>query len=226
MGRIRVVCLPCWAFADEKGAEMRRELFPSDNKHVMLDERGVEYFFHPKRMGWYPGHKERRRFVWTSLPNSRCELRDGRWQFSDGRFYDRPRTYRMLDGTTRRVRVTRYTYREFTKPAPAPKGRNGQCYRMASRVCRRAVYYDGTRFWKDGDIRLGDGTWFNNTLQPFDGCMWDCWENQSGEQGIPVVSIWCDEGVPYRVSMDGDEFDVAPGEWQQLYAQVLCLRGA
>jgi hypothetical protein len=32
--------------------------------------------------------------------------------------------------------------------------------------------------------------------------------------------------VPYLVKMDGDEYPVAPGEWESLYAQVLNLRAA
>jgi hypothetical protein len=198
----------------------------TDNKHVKMDERGVEYFYHPDKKGWFPGRKDPRRFLWLDLPHSKSEEKNGQWIFTEGRFYDRPRPYTMLDGSTKRVRITRYTYDEFTRPDKSPKGRNGQRYKFASRECRRAIYWDGERFWQNANFQLPDGRWLNNRIKPFSGLMWDCWEKQSNEQGIPIVQIVCEEGVPYLVKMDGDEYPVAPGEWQSLYAQVLCLRAA
>ena len=201
-------------------------LMPTKNKFTMTDERGWHYFYHPTRHGWYPGRKDRRKFIWTALPNSKCEFKDGVWVFTDGKFRDKPRPYTLPDGTSIRVRLTRYTYDEFIKPAPSPKGRNGQTYKFASRECRREIYYDGEKFWRGANVQRKDGTWLNNTIRPFEGFMWDCWEQQSEEQGIPVVGIWCDGGVPYKVVMDGDEFTVAEGEWEAMYEAVLELRSA
>lgn len=214
----------------------KRILLPTDNRHVKVDERGTEYFFQPKHAwddspnpegSWLPGIKKEKHFVWRYKPNSKTKVdKSGQLVFTEGRFYDRPRPYKMVTGQTKRVRVTRYTFEEFNRPSNSPKGRNGQYYKYAHQVCNRAVYYDGERFWKNGDVRICRNAWFNHTIVPFDGFMWDAWPEQSDEHGIPVVGIWCHDGVPYQVELDGDVFGVNEGEWQGMYHQVLKLRAA
>lgn len=192
----------------ERGDEM---LMATDNRHVMVDERGREHFWHPTRRKWLPGHKEPRAFVWDYCP---------------ARFYDRLKHYTMLDGSVKDTRVTRYTYAQFKKADEAPVGRNGKAYKRALKVCMRCIHYDGERFYKVQCVQVSEGVWVNNTLVPFTGEMWDCRPSQSEEQGIPVVSILANDGYPYAVVMDGQRYDVMRDEWRRMYSKVLCLRGA
>lgn len=136
---------------DERGDEM---LMATDDRHVMVDERGREHFWHPTRRKWLPGHKEPRAFVWDYCP---------------ARFYDRLKHYTMLDGSVKDTRVTRYTYAQFKKADEAPVGRNGKAYKRALKVCMRCIHYDGERFYKVQCVQVSEGVWVNNTLVPFTG---------------------------------------------------------
>lgn len=189
----------------------RVQLIHTGNRHVMTDESGREYFYHPKKQGWFPGEKRKGRFLWTNMPGSKS-YRDkgGSWFYTEGRFCNRTLPFPTVGGTMLASK-TRYTYATYTRPDEAPNGRNGQPYKMASVLCRRAIWFDGQRFWKVGNVRLEDGSWLNNTLLPFSGEMWDAYELQSEDQNIPVLRIWCDDGVPYRaVHRDfGDVWDTS-----------------
>lgn len=218
-------------------------LHQTKNKHVMEDDRGTEYYFMPRHEGndtdgkWMPGHLMGRRFVWDYRPGATSSKgSDGNWYFEDGRFYDKPRPYRMITGQVKRVRVTRYTFETFGKYENTPKGKNGQRYsKRALKYCNRCVYWDGERFWVAADIAICDAPrpddvpcrkkFFNHTIKPFSGYLWDAWEKQSKEQGVPVVSIWCDDGVPYKVVMGDAEYPVAPSDVQKV-AAWLKLRAA
>jgi len=51
---------------------------------------------------------------------------------------------------------------------------------------------------------------FANVLVPISGLIWDAHEEQSRLENIPVVSIWCDHGEPYRA--EHEEFGTV---WQK-----------
>ena len=218
-------------------------LHETGNKYVMEDINGNEYYFMPRIDGmdngdgkWMPGYKHGKHFTWDYPAGSRAgKDKNGFW-FEPGRFCAARRTFKMITGQSKQVRLTRYTYGTFKMYKHAPKGKNGQFYMYkALKECNRAIYYDGERFWQACDLAICNAPrpcgstcrkkYFNETTKPFSGLMWDCWEAQSEQQGIPVVSIWCNDGKPYELMMDGEKFAIADGEWQAMYEQVLNLRG-
>ena len=138
------------------------------------------------------------------------------YHYKTSRYYKRHRTYEMADGTQMNVLTTRYTYKMFYKPCKGPRGGKGR------KECARSIYYARGMFWQACNHKREDGTYYNS-VRPFSGHMWDIHGEQSEQQGIPVVSIWCADGVAYAVDMDGERIDIAPGEWESMYTAVLDL---
>lgn len=128
------------------------------NKHCMTD--GTAEYFRKANGAWAPGHYDGRAFVWESTT----------------KYSARKREFTMPDGTKKTVRLTKYTYERFLKPAYAPIGKNGKQYKRAYLECFRALYWDGQELYKAIDYQMEDGTWIN-TIEPFYdyGIMWDRW---------------------------------------------------
>ena len=128
------------------------------NKHCKTD--GIHDYYRKANGTWAPGHYDGRAFVWKSTT----------------KYAARARTFQMADGTTKTVRLTKYTYGRFLKPAYAPIGKTGRQYRHAYLECFRALYWDGHELYKAVDVQLEDGTWINS-IEPFYdyGKMWDRW---------------------------------------------------
>ena len=129
------------------------------NKHVMQDEQGTEYYRNAKGE-WRPGAYDGKKFVWQSTT----------------KYAARKRTFEMADGTTKTVRLTKYTYERFLKPAYSPIGKTGRQYKHAYLECFRALYWDGEELYKAVDVQLADGSWINSIEPFFDyDQMWDRW---------------------------------------------------
>ena len=178
------------------------------NKNVALDEKGRECYKHPTNGRWMPGEYTRRGFVW---------LYDKRGTFSADR-----RPYTMPDGSEKWVRVTRYTYGLFTKPAKAPVGKNGRPYKRASQQCARSVYFDGKSLWCARNVAVDDG-WLN-TIVPFTGHLWDCHDENSVKRGIPVVEMDVVDGIPTTVYMDGAVIPVDEETWLDMVVPSLEIK--
>ena len=118
------------------------------NRHVQMDEHGTEYY-RTERGEWAPGYYDGKKFVWIST----------------AKYAARKRTFTMADGTTKTVRLTKYTYESFLKPAYAPIGKTGRQYKRAYKECYRALYWDGCELYKAVDI-LVDGSYIN-TIEPY-----------------------------------------------------------
>ena len=129
------------------------------NKHCMADDNGTEYYRNSKG-AWRPGAYDGKKFVWQSTT----------------KYAARKREFDMPDGTTKTVRLTKYTYERFLKPAYAPIGKTGRQYKHAYLECYRALYWDGMELYKAVDYQMPDGTWIN-TIEPFYDYdqMWDRW---------------------------------------------------
>ena len=110
--------------------------------------------------------------------------------YVEKRHYNRHiKSIKATDGTEGAPLRTRYTDRwkwRLKKRAKEPT------YEQFPRM----VYYLGGRFYITGDAKI-QGKW-TQALVRLDGVMWDAHPIQSEEQGIPVVRVWCEDGVPYR----------------------------
>lgn len=124
---------------------MKQQLMTTGNKHVRMDSNGREYY-KLENGTWAPGHYNGKAFVWDSTT----------------KYAARSRTFEMPDGTEKSVRLTKYTYERFYKPAYAPVGKNGKQYKRAYKECYRALYWDGTDFWQAVNLQRADGTWYNS----------------------------------------------------------------
>lgn len=129
------------------------------NKHCMADDHGTEYYRNSNG-AWRPGAYDGKKFVWQSTT----------------KYAARKREFDMPDGTKKTVRLTKYTYERFLKPAYAPVGKTGRQYKHAYLECYRALYWDGMELYKAVDVQLEDGRWIN-TIEPFYAYdqMWDRW---------------------------------------------------
>ena len=128
------------------------------NRHVQMDEHGTEYY-RTERGEWAPGYYDGKKFVWTST----------------AKYAARKRTFTMADGTEKTVRLTKYTYESFLKPAYAPIGKTGRQYKHAYKECYRALYWDGQELYKAVNVLI-NGKW-TNSLEPYYDYdkMWDRW---------------------------------------------------
>lgn len=133
-------------------------LIPTNNKHVMMDETGREYY-QKENGSWAPGYYDhkKRAFIWASTRE----------------YAARNRTFEMSDGTTKRVTLTKYTYeRKTTRPAYAPIGRNGQHYKRAYLETYTDLYWDGEQLWRAANVATefdADGNpceWLNS-IKPY-----------------------------------------------------------
>jgi len=140
------------------------------NKHCMADDHGTEYYRNAKG-NWKPGAYDGKKFVWKSTT----------------KYAARKRTFDMPDGSKKIVRLTKYTYESFLKPAYAPTGKTGRTYKYAYQECYRALYWDGHELYKAVDVQLADGRWINS-LEPFYAYdqMWDRWPEV--ERDITLMS--------------------------------------
>ncbi len=121
-----------------------------------------------------------------------------KYPYQAPRHYNRRRPYKMLDGDRLydfKVMTTRYTCGYFLKKAKGPRG--GRAYKE----CAHSVYYAKGKFWRAKKLMLENGDWLD-TLCPVDCTITDCHWRQSEEQGIPVVYINCDDGVPTEAYED------------------------
>lgn len=152
------------------------------NKHVMEDAHGTLYYRNSKG-NWKPGAYDGKKFVWKSTT----------------KYAARKRTFDMPDGTTKVVRLTKYTYERFLKPAYAPISKTGRQYKHAYLECYRALYWDGMELYKAIDYQMPDDTWINS-LEPFYAYdqMWDRWPEV--ERDITTMSA--------------DELDIQPATEQ------------
>jgi len=128
------------------------------NKHCKTD--GIHEYYRNSKGTWKPGAYDGKQFIWKSTT----------------KYAARARTFDMPDGTKKTVRLTKYTYERFLKPAYAPIGKNGKQYKRAYLECYRALYWDGMELYKAVDYQMPDGTWIN-TIEPFYAYdqMWDRW---------------------------------------------------
>lgn len=133
-------------------------------RHVATD--GSREYYRTERGEWAPGAYDGKKFVWIST----------------ARYAARKRTFAMPDGTTKTVRLTKYTYERFLKPAYAPIGRTGRQYKRAYKECYRALYWDGCELWSATNAPVefdadGRPTRWINTIEPFYdyAAMWDRW---------------------------------------------------
>jgi hypothetical protein len=110
------------------------------NKHCMADDHGTEYYRNSKG-AWRPGAYDGKKFVWKSTT----------------KYAARKREFEMADGTKKIVRLTKYTYERFLKPAYAPVGKTGRQYKHAYLECYRALYWDGMELYKAVDYQMPDG---------------------------------------------------------------------
>lgn len=183
---------------------MAKQTLVKVNKHCMTD--GTKEYYRNERGDWRPGHYDGRRFIWDRTR----------------RYSARKRTYevngRMVD-----VRLTRYTIKETLRPAYAPIGKNGKQYKKAYLQTVKDVYYANGTFYIAVNVRREDGTYYNS-IKPLSGYIFDCYKEQSERAGIPNVAIWCDNGRPYSVELDGEQINIAPGEWESMYVPVLQIK--
>lgn len=134
------------------------------NKHCMTD--GEREYYRTEKGDWKPGRYDGKKFVWTSTT----------------KYAARARTFEMADGTTKTVRLTKYTYESFLKPAYAPVGKTGRQYARAYQECYRALYWDGEYLWKACNVAVefdddGKPTRYINSIEVFTDylAMWDRW---------------------------------------------------
>lgn len=107
------------------------------------------------------------------------------------------------------VLVTRYTYATGIRPEQGPRGgRNGR------KFYREVMYCDGT-FYKVGWDKGNDDEKWPRALIPITGRIWDCHQQQSEEQGIPVVMFDLVEGKPTQLSYYG--------QWMPIDGMDPCL---
>lgn len=132
-------------------------LISTGNKHVMMDEHGTEYYRNAKGE-WAPGYYDakRRAFVWKSTR----------------KYYARRRTFKMADGTTKSVTITKYTYKRKMRPADAPVGKNGRQYTRAFLETFTDLYWDGELLYKAANVPVeydadGKPTRYINSIVPF-----------------------------------------------------------
>lgn len=132
------------------------------NKHCMTD--GTSEYYRDERGNWKPGAYDGKKFIWASTT----------------KYAARKRTFQMADGTTKEVRLTKYTYERFLKPAYAPVGKTGRQYARAYQECYRALYWDGEYLWKACNVAVefdsdGKPTKYINSIEPFTDylAMWD-----------------------------------------------------
>lgn len=128
------------------------------NKHCMTD--GTREYYRNERGEWRPGSYDGKKFVWASTT----------------KYAARARTFQMADGTKKTVRLTKYTYGSFLKPAYSPVGKSGREYKRAYSECYRALYWDGMELYKAVNVQMADGTYINS-IEPFYAYdqMWDRW---------------------------------------------------
>lgn len=121
------------------------------------------------------------------------------------RYYARHRKHHFPGGAPCSALMTRYAWDTGLRAVTGPRG--GKAYQKFNRI---AYYHDGI-FYRDmrmteyADERAweaGEGT-ISHVLVPITGTIWDCYQTQSLEQGIPVASIECVEGVPISVKSEG-----------------------
>lgn len=129
------------------------------NKHCMTD--GTREYYRNQRGAWAPGHYDGRAFVWESTT----------------KYAARKRTFTMPNGTTKTVRLTKYTYERFLKPASySPIGKTGREYKRAYCECFRSLYWDGKELYKAVNVQLEDGTYINSLEVFYDyDLIWDRW---------------------------------------------------
>ena len=167
------------------------------NKHCMEDAHGTEYY-RDEKGEWKPG-----------------EYRNGTfWWLRTRKFYARQRPYMMSDGKQYYYRLTRYTYKRGSHPAYAPFGKNGKQYKRARLETIKEVYYRHGRFYVACNIEL-DGK-KHNSMRPYSGIIYDAHESQSEKAGIPIATIYVQDGMAYSIDVDGIRTDIAPEEWQQV----------
>lgn len=174
------------------------------NKHVMTD--GTYDYYRDKRGEWKPGYYDGRIFWWIRTR----------------KFSARHRTYKAPERGAFTVRVTRYTTGRSSKPAYAPIGKTGRQYKRARLETIRDVFYRHGMFYEACNIQRENGTYYN-WVKPIDGVIYDAHENQSTKAGIPIVKIFCNDGIPTAIEMDNETYDVN-GDWRSLYLPVLQIQ--
>lgn len=102
-------------------------------------------------------------------------------------------------------------------------GKTGRHYKRAYLVTVSDIYYANGKFYEACNIRRADGTYYNS-IRPFSGLLHDAYKEQSDKAGIPDVAIWCNEGRPYSVELDGEQINIAPGDWDAMYVPVLQIK--
>lgn len=99
------------------------------------------------------------------------------------------------DGTQApQMLITRYTY-AYTWQTNGVYGPRGG---KARKQRKKNVFYLGGIFYRAKNVQLEDGRRLNS-YETFDATIWDCYENSSKRQGVPIVSIEIVEGVPVSV---------------------------
>jgi len=121
-----------------------------------------------------------------------------RLPYTPKRHSNRRRTFLMMDGSRPKVLQTRYTYEWGTRISETKGPRGGKRY---ERFPRWVYYYEG-RFYRNANVPMEEEGRFENCLVPISGLIWDAHVAQSVQEGIPVLSIWCDGGEPYRAEHD------------------------
>ena len=117
--------------------------------------------------------------------------------YEEKRHYNRHRPFLMEDGETRKVMTTRYTYEMAVRTSRRKGPLGGKRY---ERFARYTYYHEGV-FYRNANVPTAEGG-FVNCLVPISGLVWDAHPKQSVAEGIPVLRIWCDGGVPYRAEHD------------------------
>ena len=124
-------------------------------------------------------------------------------------YYARIRAYEMPDGTTARALTTRYSHEQAMRSCKGPRG--GKAYEPFY----RNVYYFEGKFYKACNLQREDGSYYNS-LAPISGWISEIpTSNRESKKNadIPVASIFCVDGAPRAIVLDGEELEMSPAAW-------------
>lgn len=128
-----------------------------------------------------------------------------------GKYYKRHYSRTMYDGTPTKILCTRFTCGKGLVPESGPRGGTGY------RPFLRDVFYKDGIFYRSLNVALEQEGKYGDRLFPITGTIWtkDFWEESSLANGVPLVSIHCEAGVPIFGTLRFDRFE-EPVEWNSL----------
>jgi hypothetical protein len=133
-------------------------------------------------------------------------------------YYARRRAYTLASGEVADTLTTRYTWQRAMRPCEGPRG--GKAYRPFY----RNVYYFAGRFYKACNLEVKPGEYVNS-LAPITGTISEIpTSNRHTKKNaaIPEAVIYCEDGAPVRVTIDGETYEVHGYDWPMM-AEMLGL---